>query len=40
MSLHIQQLKSTGADGDMKHVIHELTFGDSIKVCLFLESNK
>ena len=24
------------ADGDMKHVIHELTFGDSIKVCYFL----
>jgi hypothetical protein len=23
------------ANGDMKHVIHELTFGDSIKVCLF-----
>jgi hypothetical protein len=22
------------ANGDMKHVIHELTFGDSIKVCI------
>ncbi len=23
------------ANGDMKHVIHELTFGDSIKVCIW-----
>ncbi len=22
-------------NGDMKHVIHELTFGDSVKVCSF-----
>jgi hypothetical protein len=31
---------SQPADGDMKHVIHDLTFGDSIKVCIFLISYK
>jgi len=25
---------SQPANGDMKHIIHELTFGDSIKVCI------
>jgi hypothetical protein len=34
---------SQPTNGDMKHVIHELTFGDTIKVCLvdiFIETTK
>ncbi len=28
------------ANGDMKHVIHELIFGDSIKVCIYYFKSK